>query len=242
MLILRRFLSVLVLIFCIYFSGCSFQSQNKIEGIFEVETAIFTDASGPFIKILKVLRNEGQVYVLDFKNNTKSSEETSLTPKGQVGGITIAANKLIHLINGEKYRVYGRISLLDTEKFKNYVEKHKSEKVTFYKIDVSRIEIITPRLIDKEIAKKDKLVEDNGNKIVIALEAYKKKTGKYPKILDELVPDYIIKIEPPFAVFPNWNYKPWEDLLGFELEFDGRPSLRLYGYYSKWKDWFLSTD
>lgn len=47
--------------------------------------------------------------------------------------------------------------------------------------------------------------KSRGNQIVSALENYKGKNDSYPKVLEELVPDYLDEIKQPV-----WGKKMWE--------------------------------
>lgn len=45
-----------------------------------------------------------------------------------------------------------------------------------------------------------------GDLIIGALEKYRSDTGKYPKTLEQLAPNYLVEIEPPTAGKMEWQY------------------------------------
>jgi hypothetical protein len=81
-----------------------------------------------------------------------------------------------------------------------------------------------------------------GDKIIAALEAYKADHTTYPKALDELVPQYLSKIEPPTAGSEVWFYETYEGGSVFKLLFKGPTKYHPSCWYlSSSPDWWLDT-
>lgn len=81
-----------------------------------------------------------------------------------------------------------------------------------------------------------------GSKIVVALDKFEKTEGHFPINLDELVPNYIKKIEPPLAGNGRWSYRLYKNGEVFELSFEGdSPSEPTSSYRSSSKGWYLDT-
>jgi hypothetical protein len=59
------------------------------------------------------------------------------------------------------------------------------------------------------------------NKVIYALEAYRKDAGAYPANLKELVPKYLDRIPIPKLISPKWRNK-FSYTRGFEFSIDGQ--------------------
>jgi hypothetical protein len=92
---------------------------------------------------------------------------------------------------------------------------------------------------DKQAVKES---EARGNKIVAAIESYKKDKAHYPTDLEELVPTYIAKIEPPVAGNGVWKYRLYENGAVFELTFEDDSDYKPSCFYrSDEGTWYLDT-
>ncbi len=75
-----------------------------------------------------------------------------------------------------------------------------------------------------------------GDNIVSAIEQYRVDTGLYPVSLDQLMPKYLPKIEPPVAGRCVWQYKQ-DTRLGFTLGYHVGPMYEEDTYVGAGKRW-----
>ena len=80
--------------------------------------------------------------------------------------------------------------------------------------------------------------------IIKALEKYKDDRGRYPDSLAELVPKYIVQIDPPTAGDGKWRYRTLKDVLSYSLVFAGKEEFpEQYEYVSYNRKWvFIKAD
>jgi hypothetical protein len=79
--------------------------------------------------------------------------------------------------------------------------------------------------------------ERRGQQIVDALYAYRHATGRFPDTLDQLVPDYFEKIEPPTAGTRRWRFeRPRSNrfVLAFDLNQHHYPTVFYDSDRGKW--------
>jgi len=60
---------------------------------------------------------------------------------------------------------------------------------------------------------------ERGDAIVAALEEYRSKNARYPKTLQDLVPDYMPEVPSPVVGGPEWVYQVREEDQVFDLGF-----------------------
>lgn len=91
----------------------------------------------------------------------------------------------------------------------------------------------SPKAVQSSVAR--------GDAIVRALEEYRDKHQSYPAQLDDLVPDFIVRIDPPIIGNGRWIYQNIDAGREFSIESDCDLLETSISRSSSWDQWLIDT-